>query len=95
MNDLDNIKHDIIEGNIEYKYGVPSKNVLPFTDLIPAPEQPILPKTATENLYELLEMDKDSSYESLVLRYHQEFNTELDMYGDIVKAGETKHEVSW
>jgi len=75
IKDLDNIKHDIIEGNIEYKYGIPSKNIIPFTELMPIEDKPELPKTATENLYDALEIDKDSSYESLVLKYHQEFNT--------------------
>jgi hypothetical protein len=75
MNELDNLRHNVIENNIEYKYGVAVKNTLPFSALIPAKDVYELPKTATENLFDLLEIDKDSSYESLILKYHQEYNT--------------------
>jgi hypothetical protein len=66
---------------------------VPFTALVPAPEFPAEPNTITENLFELLNMDKESSYESMILKYEQEFNSELDMYGNVVKAGETKPDV--
>ena len=75
INELDDIKHDIIEGNVEFKYGLPSKNIVAFKDLVPLPVEPLLPKTPTENFYELLNIDKDGSYESMVLKYHKEFNT--------------------
>lgn len=43
--------------------------------------------TPTLNLYEELELDKDSSYEQYVIKINQSFNHEVDMYGDVKKAG--------
>jgi hypothetical protein len=94
MKELDEIPHNVKVGNIEYKYGIPAKN-LPFTEIIPKMEEPAIPNTITENVFELLGLDKNSSYESMLLKSQEEFNSELDMYGNIVKAGETKHEVSY
>ena len=37
---------------------------------------------------ERLEVDKDTAYESFIIKLNQEFNNEVDMYGDIKKAGE-------
>lgn len=100
INDLDNIPHNKLINNKEYKYGLPTKNEIPFSELVPIEEEPKLPNTGTENLFNLLELDKESSYESLLLKFKDEYNhgiysiyLELDMYGNIVKAGETKHEV--
>lgn len=46
-----------------------------------------------ENLLEKLSVGKDTSYESFVIKMHQEFNNEVDMYGDIRKAGEVSLKV--
>ena len=46
-----------------------------------------------ENLLEKLSVGKDTSYESFVIKMHQEFNNEVDMYGDIKKAGEVSLKV--
>jgi len=72
--ELDEIKHNQEENGKLYKYGLPAKNELAFTELIPAPEEPELPKTSTENLFDLLELDKESSYESLILKIQSEYN---------------------
>jgi hypothetical protein len=39
--------------------------------------------TAIENLFTVLEIDKDTSYESFTIKLNQRFNNEVDMYGDI------------
>jgi len=44
-------------------------------------------------LLEKLTVNKDTSYESFVIKMHQEFNNEVDMYGDIRKAGEVSLKV--
>jgi hypothetical protein len=44
-------------------------------------------------LLEKLTVTKDTSYESFVIKMHQEFNNEVDMYGDIRKAGEVSLKV--
>jgi hypothetical protein len=100
INDLDDIPHNKLINSKEYKYGLPSKNETPFSELVPVAEEPKFPNTSTENLFELLSLDKESSYESMLLKFKEEYShgnsiikTELDMYGNIVKAGETKHEV--
>jgi hypothetical protein len=74
INDLDDIPHNKLINNKEYKYGLPSKNEIPFSQLVPLEEDPKLPNTATENLFDLLNMDKESSYESLLLKFKDEYN---------------------
>lgn len=44
-------------------------------------------------MLEKLSVGKDTSYESFVIKMHQEFNNEVDMYGDIRKAGEVSLKV--
>jgi hypothetical protein len=44
--------------------------------------------TGLENLYEALEIDAESSYESFVIKMNSKFNNEVDMYGDLKKAGD-------
>jgi hypothetical protein len=72
--ELDIIVHNEERNGKLHKYGLPAKNELPFTELIPQEEADELPKTSTESLFELLELDKDSSYESLILKFQGEFN---------------------
>jgi hypothetical protein len=74
INELDTIPHNEKVDGKEYKYGLLTKNELPFTDLIPKEEVEVIPKTSTENLFELLELDKDSSYESLLIKFQQTFS---------------------
>jgi hypothetical protein len=49
--------------------------------------------TPVENLLAALSVDKDTSYESYVIKMHQQFNNEVDMYGDVRKAGEVSLKV--
>jgi hypothetical protein len=75
MEEYDKIYHNEKLGNKEYKYGILAKNELPFTELIVKEEENVnLPKTATENLFDLLELDKDSSYESMLLKFQGQFS---------------------
>lgn len=53
-----------------------------------------IPLTATENLFEALDLDKDTAYESFIIKMNQTYNNEIDMYGDIKKAGESNLKVS-
>jgi hypothetical protein len=48
-----------------------------------------IPPTAVENLFETLQIDKETSYESFIIKMNQNFNNEVDMYGDLKKAGES------
>jgi hypothetical protein len=46
--------------------------------------------TITEKLFDTLECDKDTAYESFVIKHQQMFNNEVDMYGDIRRAGDVQ-----
>ncbi len=72
--ELDTIIHNEEVNGKKYKYGLLAKNELPFTELIPKDEVEEIPKTSTENLFDLLDLDKESSYESMILKIQQEFN---------------------
>jgi hypothetical protein len=75
LEEFDNITHNETVNGKEYKYGLTVKNEIPFSDLVIInKEEENLPKTATENLYELLDLNKESSYESLILKFSEEFN---------------------
>ena len=39
-------------------------------------------------------MDKETSYESFVIKINQQYNNEVDMYGDIRRAGECNLKVN-
>jgi len=43
---------------------------------------------------EELDCDKDTAFESFIIKHHQTFNNEVDMYGDIQKAGDSQLKVS-
>lgn len=74
LNELDNIKHDIKENEKFYKYGLTAKNEIPFKELVIVDqEKENLSNTANQNIFELLDLDKDSSYESLVLKFRNEY----------------------
>lgn len=45
-------------------------------------------------MLESLDCDKETAFESFIIKHHQMFNNEVDMYGDIVKAGDSKLQVS-
>lgn len=72
---LDEIPHNTEKDKIQYVYGMPVKNSIykPRSQLIEV-ETMYDYDTATESLINLLELNKDSSYESLVLKFDREFN---------------------
>jgi hypothetical protein len=74
QNDLDDIPHNKLINNKEYKYGLPTKNEILFSELVPIQEEPKIPNTSTENLFDILNLDKESSYESLILKIKEEYN---------------------
>ncbi len=43
---------------------------------------------------EELDCDKDTAFESFIIKHHQTFNNEVDMYGDIQRAGDSQLKVS-
>lgn len=43
--------------------------------------------TPNESLFSELECDKDTAFESFIIKMQQHFNNEVDMYGDIRQAG--------
>ena len=45
--------------------------------------------TTTESLLKELECDKDTAFESFIIKFQQNFNNEVDMYGDLRKAGDS------
>lgn len=45
--------------------------------------------TTTESLLKELDCDKDTAFESFIIKFQQNFNNEVDMYGDIRKAGDS------
>lgn len=47
--------------------------------------------TQVEELFEILDCDKDTAYESFVIKFSQNYNHEVDMYGDIRQAGSVDH----
>lgn len=71
--EIDNIKHDVVENDKRYKYGLMAKNEMPFQEIVVFNKEDEVEKTATENLFEILGMDKESSYESMVLKFRTEY----------------------
>ena len=46
-----------------------------------------------QNLFEELELDRDSSFEQYVIKVNQAYSHEVDMYGDVLPAGERRPNV--
>jgi hypothetical protein len=80
LRELEEIPHNEKINEKEYKYGLTTKNEIPFSELVPLTEEPVIPNTSTENLFTLLDLNKDSSYESLILKLNEEFNNGKFIY---------------
>lgn len=81
------VHNEEFEGQI-YKYDLPIVNQpIQFRNALMVIDNEEEAKTPFMNLYEELGMDKDSSFEQFMIRTNQEFNNEIDMYGDLKKAG--------
>ena len=92
----DRLRHNEDVGGMIYKYDLPVEN-LPITfknaaALIAAKAEEI--NTPSMNLMEELDCDKDTAFESFIIKHHSTFNNEVDMYGDIQKAGDSSLKVS-
>lgn len=90
------LRHNTDFNGILYKYDLPTVNqAIVFRSaqnaLQSVDEQEQL--TATEGLLKDLECDKDTAFESFVIKYQQKFNNEVDMYGDIRQAGDSQLKV--
>jgi len=72
-----------------YKYDLPVVNspIKFHNQLVPVNEEDLAP-TQVQKLFEILDCDKETAYESFMIKFSQEFNHEVDMYGDITKAGD-------
>ena len=91
----DMLRHNADFSGILYKYDLPVEN-LPIVfrsnaNLIAAEEA--AEPTPTEALFEELECDKDTAFESFVIKMQQNYNNEVDMYGDIKAAGDCQLKV--
>jgi len=84
---MDIIHNEEIEGTI-YKYDLPIENKpIQFRNALMLIDDDQETSTPVLNLYEELELDKDSSYEQYVIKVNQTYHHEIDMYGDVRKAG--------
>lgn len=76
--EIDDILHNTEKKGTYYKYGLPSTNQLykPHEEyLMELKEQEKdQPLTSTENMMKFFDLDKNSSYEALVLKYNNSFN---------------------
>ena len=95
LGDEDAIRQNQEIGGKMYKYDLPLENeAITFKSqsaLMLADK--IIESTPVENLYEMLEIDKDSAFESFIIKHNQLFNHEVDMYGDLQKAGDSQLKV--
>ncbi len=92
----DQLRHNTEVGGVIYKYDLPTDNTpIAFksvASLVTANEEEM--STATQALMEELDCDKDTAFESFIIKHHQTFNNEVDMYGDIQRAGDSQLKVS-
>lgn len=87
MKGMELIHNENVNGVI-YKYDLPIVNTpIQFRNQLMVIDEEKDAKTPMMHLCERLEIDKDSSYEQYVIKINQEFDHEIDMYGDINKAG--------
>ena len=78
------------EGGMIFKYDLPVLNMpISFNNKLATIDQEEVKPTEVQKLFEVLDVDKDTAYESFIIKFNQEFNTEVDMYGDIKAAGDT------
>lgn len=77
------------EAGMIFKYDLPILNSpIKFHNKLATIDESKELTTETQELFEALDCDKDTAYESFIIKFNQEFNHEVDMYGDIRKAGE-------
>jgi hypothetical protein len=74
VKEIDEIMHNTNKDGREYRYGLPSKNEINYNELMIKPEEENISNTPNQNLFELLELDKLSSYESMLIKIKEIFN---------------------
>ena len=73
---------------MQFKYDLPVVNQpCEFENMTALIELDESDRTPVMNLYDELELDKESSFEQYVLKVNAAYNHEIDMYGDIQVAG--------
>ena len=88
------LKHMEDVGGVLYKYDLPVENkAITLRAALMVKEE--IPNTPVENLFDTLQCDQDTAYESFIIKTHQQYNNEIDMYGDIRKAGESNLKVRY
>lgn len=83
------LRHNTDFNGILYKYDLPTVNlpiVFRSQNKLETQEQ-AEQMTPTESLFSELECDKDTAFESFIIKMQHHFNNEVDMYGDIRQAG--------
>lgn len=86
----DQLRHQSEHNGMLYKYDLPVENnpiVFRSQNQLVEAQEAARP-TPTEALLGQLECDKDTAYESFVIKLQQEYNNEVDMYGEIKEAGD-------
>jgi hypothetical protein len=72
------------DGGMIFKYDLPVLNMpIKFNTALAVLEEEKALETSVEKLFEILDCDKDTAYESFIIKFNQEYNHEVDMYGDI------------
>jgi hypothetical protein len=89
LDEIDKILHGERINEREYKYGLPAKNDVTYNELIPINKDEQIPNTPTENLYSLLDLNGESSYESLILKFKEEYNSGIYTFinNNILRTG--------
>lgn len=81
----DQLKHNEEVGGVIFKYDMPTVNTpIAFKNaaaLMAIEDE--LSETPTQTLMKELDCDKDTAFESFIIKHHSTFNNEVDMYGDI------------
>ena len=82
------------DGGMIYKYDLPVVNQpIEFHNKLIVVDEEKEALTQVQQLFEILDCDKDTAYESFIIKFNQEYNHEVDMYGDIKKAGDSDLQV--
>lgn len=94
MDDLQ--RHNTDYGGMIFKYDLPVTN-LPITfrnqNTLALADEESDKMTGTESLLGELDCDKDTAFESFIIKMQQNYNNEVDMYGDIKQAGDSQLKV--
>jgi len=91
----DLLRHNTDFNGMLYKYDLPIENTpIVFRHMSSLQVQDEKEEmTATELLMSELECDKDTAFESFTIKMQQHYNNEVDMYGDVRQAGDSKLKV--